>query len=461
MACFRLVLALSAIFAMAGFLVSFNGCGSDNPPIQHVVIIFQENRTPDNLFQDPVLIKRGADIAPNGLNSKGRTVPLTEVHLANDYDLDHSHFGFVQMCDLQPVNVCKMDRADSIAVNCNPHTTDCPAPNAQFAYVTPSEVQPYFRLAEQYTFADRMFQTNQGPSFPAHQFIISGTSAPAPGSNLFAADNPVGTGIAGCIAPAGTAVRMVDPSGHEVSSQYPCFEHSTLTDLLDAKRISWRYYAPSAGSIWTGPDAIRHICQPQSKSGQLVCTGPAWGNVVIPQNQILRDITNNQLAQVTWVMPGGRESDHPAINDGSGPSWVAAIVNAIGNSPYWGKTAIFITWDDWGGWYDHVPPPQVLVNCSQWGCGYVYGFRVPLIIVSPFAKAGYISHTTHDFGSILKFIEGVYRLPSLGYADTPADDLSDCFDLSQTPLKFQTIPAELTAQHFLNDSRPPTDPDND
>ena len=75
-----------------------------------------------------------------------------------------------------------------------------------------------------------------------------------------------------------------------------------------------------------------------------------------------------------------------------GPSWVASVVNAIGNSPYWASTAIFITWDDWGGWYDHVPPPQVLVNCTQtWGCGYVYGFRVPLIVISPYIKAHYIS----------------------------------------------------------------------
>jgi phospholipase C len=461
MACFRLVLALSAILAMAGFLVSFNGCGSDNPPIQHVVIIFQENRTPDNLFRDPVLIQRGADIVANGLTSTGQTIPLTEVHLATDYDLDHSHVAFVQMCDLQPIKGCMMDGADLISVNCNPRTPDCPAPNAQFGYVTPSEVQPYFRLAEQYTFADRMFQTNQGPSFPAHQFIISGTSAPNQDSTLFAAENVLGGALAGCIASNGTSVALIDSSGNEVGSQYPCFEHATLTDLLDSKGITWRYYAPSAGSIWTGPDAIRHICQPQSKNGQLACSGTAWANVVIPQTQILRDIANNQLADVTWVIPGGQESDHAAINDGSGPSWVASIVNAIGHSPYWQNTAIFITWDDWGGWYDHVPPPQVLMNCSQWGCGYVYGFRVPLIVVSRFAKAGYISHATHDFGSILKFIETNYRLPSLGYADASADDLSDCFNFSQAPLIFQTIPAELNAEHFLNDRRRPTDPDDD
>jgi len=140
---------------------------------------------------------------------------------------------------------------------------------------------------------------------------------------------------------------------------------------------------------------------------------------------------------------------------------ITPIVNAIGQSSYWPNTAIIITWDDWGGWYDHVAPPQVLVNCAQWGCGYVYGFRVPLIVVSPYALAAHVTHTPHDFGSILKFIEETFDLPSLGYADAYADDLSDCFNFNQTPLKFQTIPAALSAQHFLNDRRPPTDPDDD
>ncbi len=184
------------------------------------------------------------------------------------------------------------------------------------------------------------------------------------------------------------------------------------------------------------------------------------------QTQILTDITNNQLQDVSWVIPSGQASDHAGSTVGTlGPSWVASIVNAIGNSSYWANTAIFITWDDWGGWYDHVPPKQVLVgtNCAQWGCGYVYGFRVPLIVVSPYAKAQYISTTphNHDFGSILKFIETTFGLPSLGYADAAADDFSDCFDFNQTPLQFQTIPSAQNAQYFLNDKTPPTDPDDD
>jgi phospholipase C len=135
-------------------------------------------------------------------------------------------------------------------------------------------------------------------------------------------------------------------------------------------------------------------------------------------------------------------------------------VNAIGTSSYWKNTAIIVTWDDWGGWYDHVAP-KVINDGTSWGSGYVYGFRVPLIVISPFAKGRYISHANHDFGSVLNLIEGVFGLSSLGYADAYADDLSDCFNFSQRPLAFTKIDAPLDANHFLKDRRPPGDPDND
>jgi phospholipase C len=409
--------------------------------IRHVVVIFQENRTPDNLFQDPVLIAAGADIAGSGVNSKGQIIPLTSIALANNYDLSHAHSAFVKMYDNG-----KMDGADKVAVNCAKGAQSCPPPNPQFRYVNPSDVGPYFQLAERFAFADRMFQTNQGPSFPAHQFIIAGTSAPSPESDLFAAENPAGVPNAGnrtgCTAPTNEYVAMIDPTGKESSTQYPCFDHRTLTDLLDFRGVSWRYYTPSAGSIWTGPNAIYHMR-----------FGSDWNNVIFQPSQILTDISNGQLASVSWVIPTAAESDHANANTGLGPSWVASIVNAIGNSNYWGDTAILITWDDWGGWYDHVAP-QIIDS-------YEYGFRVPLIVVSPFAKQGYISHVTHDFGSILKFTEEVFGLPSLGYADEAADDLSDCFDFRHQAHAFQKIKAPFDAKYFLAHPTPLDDPDDD
>jgi phospholipase C len=453
------------VLAASSLLLSLNGCSSTTstttkPPgqIKHVVIIFQENRTPDNLFHDTVLINNGADIASSGLNSSGQTIPLVAGPLATNYDLSHAHSAFVQMYDGG-----NMDGANLVTPTCNKGATNCPPSNPQYFYVNPSDVAPYFQMAEQYTFGDRMFQTNQGPSFPAHQFILSGTSAPTATSNLFASGNT--TLDAGCAANPASTVELIDPSGVESSSMYPCFEHPTLTDELDAKGLSWRYYAPSAGSIWTAPNAIQHICGPNAPPpNATACTGSGWtNNVIIPETPILTDITSGNLAQVSWVIPTGANSDHAGNVAGTGgPSWVASIVNAIGASSYWSNTAIIITWDDWGGWYDHVPPPSIVNDGTSWGSGYVYGFRVPLIVVSPYAKAKYISHVNHDFGSVLNFIEKTFTLPSLGYADAhTTDDLSDCFDFTQTPLVFQTINAPQNAEYFLHDKSPRTDPDDD
>jgi phospholipase C len=470
-----LCLAVSVLFAVA-VCFSLNGCGSGKASfstiapakIQHIIVIFQENRTPDNLFQDPVLYMpppqgHGADIAQSGLNSSGQTITLQPTPLGIDYDLSHAHSAFLDMYDGG-----KMDGANNVKITCSAGGTTCAPPNPQYLYVEPSDVGPYFQLAEQYTFGDRMFQTNEGPSFPAHQFIISGTSAPTATSNMFIADNAVGVANAsdqtGCIAPPAEYVYTIAPNGNETTTMYPCADHPTLLDELDAKGVSWRYYTPSAGLLWTSPNAIQHICGPNVPPPNATdCQSADWtNNVILNDAQILTDISSGSLADVSWVIPNGTNSDHAGSTTTTlGPSWVASIVNAIGGSSYWANTAIVITWDDWGGWYDHVPPPKVINDGTSWGSGYVYGFRVPLIVVSPYAQKAYVSHVTHDFGSILNLIEETFGLPSLGYADAYADDLSDCFNFNQTPLVFQPINAKVGPEYFLHDYTPKTPPDND
>jgi len=176
--------------------------------------------------------------------------------------------------------------------------------------------------------------------------------------------------------------------------------------------FTWRYYAPNAGSIWTAPNAIQHICISSGAGGS--CTGTAWTqNVDLKPADVLTDIANCQLRSVSWVIPTGANSDHASVNDGGGPSWVAAIVNAIGsstscdsNTGYWKNTAIFITWDDWGGWYDHEPP-TILPGIQG---DYQYGFRVPFLVVSAYTAAGLIDNTRRDFGSVLRFIEHNFGL---------------------------------------------------
>src|SRR5580704_6504625 len=217
----RLIAAVSMLLVSLGATVAHAQVPRHHGDSLNVVVIFQENRSPDNLFGSNPNFLPGVDIATSGMNSQGQTIPLAAVPLANNYDLSHAHSAFVAMYANG-----NMTGADKIPVTCEKGVTDCPPANPQFKYVDNSTgiLNPYFQLAEQYTFGDRMFQTNQGPSFPAHQFIISGTSAPSAGSDLFASENPAGVtnanGNTGCTAPAGEFVKLIDPSGSEAQKAY-------------------------------------------------------------------------------------------------------------------------------------------------------------------------------------------------------------------------------------------------
>jgi phospholipase C len=183
---------------------------------------------------------------------------------------------------------------------------------------------------------------------------------------------------------------------------------------------------------------------------------------------VLKDISNCALANLSWVTPTGQNSDHAQVNTGGGPSWVASIVNAIGESKcknadgtsYWDSTAILITWDDWGGWYDHEPP-TILPGAQG---DYQYGFRVPLIAVSAYTSAGMIDNTRYDFGSILRFVEHNFGVSEgiLNFADERSDSsLIDFFDTRLLPRPFVPVLATKDADYFLNDTTPPSDPDDD
>jgi phospholipase C len=448
---------------------------------KHIIFVIQENRTPDNLFGSFPKFEHGVDVQPAGVNSLGKTIPLTAEVMAGCYDISHAHSAFEAMLN---------EGADQEPINGDPGGCTIPA-NPQFKYVDNStgEVQPYFDIATNYGFANRMFQTQQGPSFPAHQFLFAGTSAPSTDSPLFASENMFNEHeSAGCIAPADQTVKLIDPTGSETSNApiYPCFEHPTMGDLLDRANISWRYYAPTPGSIWTAPNSISHMCGAAVVGGVLQCEGKDWTNgSLAPYNPalVLSDIQQCSLAAVSWVIPTGDESDHATITDGTGPAWVASIVNTLGEQPtcepsgenYWKDTAILITWDDWGGWFDHVKPPMVKVQPTSppaWGDGYVYGFRVPLLVVSAYTPAGYVDNDTHDFGSMLYFAERNFRLGFIGpgntiysnyddYQDaTRGDDLEKFFPLA-TPKPFVPIPSPQSAAFFLNRPLSSAAPDND
>jgi phospholipase C len=393
--------------------------------IRHVVIVFQENRTVDNLFNG----FPGADTVRSGLNSHGQSVALRPIGLTAHYDISHEHGAFA----VERANG-KLDGFNQVNSNCQIGRTCPPKFLRAYGYVPKNEVRPYFTMAQRYAFADRMFQTNEGPSFPAHQYILSGTSTTGDGAPLRAAGNPFspfGGFTGGCDSPGGSWVWLIDPMGNENQATYPCFDRLALSDLLERTSHTWRYYQAHLGAgLWEGPDAIAHIRNDKSFAA----------HVVAPPKRVLDDIDAGRLADVVWVTPTAAASDHAGTTDGSGPSWVASVVNAIGSSKYWNDTAIFVTWDDWGGWYDHVSPPQYN--------SYELGFRVPLIVISPYAKRHYVSHRRHEFGSILKFTEETFDLGSMNTTDLRSDDLYDCFDFSQSPSRFQKIDAPLPRSYF-------------
>ena len=395
---------------------------SPSMKIQHVVIIIQENRSFDNLFNG----FPGADTVQSGKMSDGSTVPLTPTSLRTSYDLRHRHLSWWSAYDNGKMDGFDIDR--------NPQN----APTLAYQYVQHTDTVPYWQLASKYTIADRMFQSNGSGSFTAHLYLVAGQSKQV-------IDNP-NASIWGCDSPTGTTAPLVAPQGGDGPGIFPCLSIQTLADLMDAQGISWRYYAPSIGTSgeqWSAFDAISPVR-----------FGPDWtGHVVSPESRVLQDVAAGQLAEVTWVVPTEANSDHPRTGSTTGPSWVASVVNAIGQSSYWNNTAIFVVWDDWGGWYDHVPPPQ-LDNMGL-------GFRVPLIVVSPYAKHGYVSHVQHEFGSILHFTEKNFGLQSLGQADARADDLSDCFDFTQSPTPLNIVHQSVPASYFLTHPAREQAPDDD
>jgi phospholipase C len=262
------------------------------------------------------------------------------------------------------------------------------------------------------------------------------------------------------------AVQVIVPPDNENPNNkvYPCFDYQTMGDFQQA--FSWKYYTPNTTSIWTAPSSIQHICQSSGYGGQ--CVGSQFtDNVDLKPAHVLTDISGCNLRDVSWVIPTDANSDHAYDSDGGGPSWVASIVNAIGTATgcdggagYWSDTAIIVTWDDWGGWYDHEPPPRRRYPYSD----YEFGFRVPLLVVSAYTPAGYIDNQKYDFGSILRFVQQNFGVTegALGFADARSqNDLTSFFMGSNSPRTFKVIKSPKDANFFINDKRPQGDPDND
>jgi phospholipase C len=428
---------------LAVLCLAFPGCGGQSQPvpslpnpsahlvvargpgryIKHIVIAVQENRSFDNVFDG----FPGADTQPYGYMSDGTKQTLQPIPF-EVRDMDHGFSAGVMDWDNG-----KMDQFDL-------NGTSVGQTIGSFAYshLERSAVKPYWTIAKRYVLADHMFPTMFGPSFTAHLTLIAGTADLNPSESE--ADEPTESPW-GCDAPAGTSTSTVD-TNRVVSGggPAPCFtQFRTMADTLDAAGVSWKYYAPAIGSndsgdLWSAFDAVSAVRH-----------GPDWSNVVSPPGQILVDAKQGKLANVSWVVPDFDWSDHPYAGTPYGPSWIASIINTIGRSPAWDSTAIVVVWDDWGGFYDNVPPPQKDFRGL--------GIRVGCLIVSPYVRP-HVSHTVYEFGSIVKFIEETFGLPTLGsrsagYTDKRAHSIADSFDFSQRPRAFKRIPAPYSATFFI------------
>jgi len=399
--------------------LSASGAGK----ITHVVYIVQENRSFDNLFQG----YPGADTVSQGLNSSGQTITLQPSSLSKVYVIDHSAYAMFAACNgtgSLPGTDCRMNGFN------NENTYGGP-PNPQYVYVPHGESKPYFDMAHEWVVADRMFQSQLDESFVAHQYVIAAQAQSS-------VDLPYG--YWGCAGGSYDTVATItqgrNPDG---APQRACFDYQTLGDELDKAKLSWRFYAVRYGNdgggnggTWSAYQAVKHIFE-----------GPDWKkDVVSPNWKFITDVRAGKLANFTWITPECAESDHLECGGGYGPSWVAALVDTIGASKFWDSTAIFVQWDDWGGFYDHVAPPFEDYDGV--------GFRVPLLVISPYAKKGYVSHTQYETASVLRFAEDLYGLAPLASADARANSPADSFDFTQNPRKFVKIKAPYPANFFVH-----------
>jgi phospholipase C len=383
--------------------------------IQHIIYIIKENRSFDSFYGT----FPGANGATTATISTGQTINMG--HQADQMPNDITGHGWFDA--ITGMDGGKMDRFDLVTAG------SVNGDYLGFQQLHQTDIPNYWKYAQNFVLADNMFSSLQGASFPNHLYTIAAQSGGV-WNNTLQID---GHGqIWGCDANPNAQVPALD-SNLIVTKPFPCFDFQTLADLLDGAGLTWKYYAPSKGSagyVFSTYDAINHI-----RNTSL------WTEHVFPDTQFAIDAKAGNLPNVAWLVTTGKSSygtgggggsttsvdnnEHPPGSVCSGENWSVTQLNALMNGPNWSSSAVFLTYDDFGGFYDHVPPPSVDI--------YGLGPRVPLLIISPYAKTGYISHTQYELSSILKFAEEVFGLPSLGQRDVIANDTTDSFDFTQSP----------------------------
>jgi len=367
--------------------------------IQHIVFIIKENRSFDNYFGT----FPGADGATSGTVSNGtvRTLGHTPDRVR---DMGHGWNDAITAVDGG-----KMDKYDLV------NHGNIGGDYMSMTQLYQSDIPNYWIYAQQFTLSDATFQSTNSASFSNHLYTIMADGAQSinnpnePGHPQYASW--------GCDAIAGTTVTLQDTNGKQ-STVFPCFSNTTIADRLNAAGISWTSYAPvhnSSGYAWNAYNSINQI-----RNTSL------WTQHVVPFGNFVTDAQNGNLPAVSWLVPNTSNSDHAPSSVCTGENWIVQQINAIMQGPDWNTTAIFLTWDDFGGFYDHAVP----ANLDYYG----FGPRVPMIIISPYARAGTVVHTQYEFSSVLRFIEKRFGLSTLTSRDLNASDMTDAFNFTQSPL---------------------------
>ena len=459
---------LRGAFLASSIVFALDGCGSSSPSlpttgqmpfarpkvggsIAHVIVMIQENRSFNDLFATfpgAIGTTTGKMLVLQSGKYVQRSVNLTKSNLEATTNLSHLYSSFLTSYDKGAMDGFSLVK----------HAGNGQYEGKQpYQYVDPSQIGAYWSIASQWGLAEKMFQTQGSDSFSAHQDLIRGGTFINSTESLI--DTPSSPFVWGCDARPSARTSLITTSLEFLSNQgpFPCSNkfpdygsngYQTLRDLLDAKQLSWKYYAPQfqkgqPNGLWNAFDLIAPVRY-----------GKEWkANISSPETNVLSDIQNGDLPAMSWVIPDAQNSDHPAYSKkDTGPAWVASVVNAVGQSKYWDSTVVIVVWDDWGGFYDEVPPPSI---DDQGGIG----FRVPMLVVSPYVKAGngskggYLSRTVYQFGSIVRFIEDVWGLGRLGTTDTTCKSMGDMFDFTQKPRKFTKIPAQYSRSFFLHQKR--------
>ncbi len=428
--------------------------------ITHVVVIVQENRTFDNLFGG---YPHAGPLGPVAYPHADSTYPPRIVQLGimkstrlDDGSGDNHHYSYA--CLNQPLPETARFSTDRwILVSKHavpPHVCKNTGNDYSFfRYVPQSQRAIYWEIAKKYGLGDRFWAATSSASFPPHQFIVAGDvfftlpNASGSSSTYYVADQPPWFAH-GCfdIPPATPiSVPVVGPDVFPVNVKAPgklgaCYPRTTYADRLDAKKISWRHYS----TFLPNETSAEPVSQIHAFNG--FTNIEHWYEHTVPlptahfrrTTQILKDANATEgFPAFAWVKPPCiKQSDHPGAHGHNGPNWVGSVINAIGNSSHWKSTVIFVIWDDWGGFYDHVVPPVPPRAARELG----RGVRIPFLVISPYLiQPGEVVHTEGHPGSIMRFVDDLYGLEPLTAFDAQAPDLAGWFDFTQPPRDFVPI----------------------